>query len=155
MEEERTKKQRETEACDSILCRSTGTFAWAFSLLLDFRSARGLFELREILAKLHELLANRRIEFYLRAASRPHGAGCGGGRGGRRGGRYGIGAVQPEKRRQVRGDLRVARAPVALGGNELVEVGNQLSYLRPRVAAQLRGGGKLGQLRERFTGRYQ
>src|SRR4026209_2488027 len=79
------KRERNGSLCSRLslsgrLALGFGFFPFPFSFppLLHSRSARGLLELREILAKLHELLANRRIEFNLRGARRTHRASCGG-----------------------------------------------------------------------------
>ena len=95
-------------------------------------------------AELDQLGPDRRIEG--RRARRAHRA-----RGPAAGAGDSSARCSPTSAFRVRLDLAVGRTPFAVGGDQLVEVRNQLRDLRPRVTRQLRGCGKLGQLAEAVT----
>ena len=107
---------------------------------------RGLLELIEMRAELHELGADRRID-----AAPCRVRWC------RRRPRCPVGAARViwlcEQRGRVRLDLRVCGLPVRLRGDQLVEVVDQLRDLSARFTLQLRGGGELRDLAERIARR--
>ena len=132
-------------------------------------AARGFLELGQVLTELDQLGANRRIDLDRGAAGRatnrafhrvlqvrprrlafrlspvpgPGRCCCGtrAWRGCGSGCRFRVAVLWSDQRVQVAVHLRVARTPVALSGNELVEVRDQLRNLSACLAGQLVAAG--------------
>ena len=99
-----------------------------------------------MIPELNELRANGRIESRgrrARGANRNRRTGCGRLRRFRRFG--------TEQRYDIRLHLVIGAAPVFGGGDQLVEVRNELRELRAGIALHLGGTGKLRQLAERVA----